>query len=38
MKILTRHTDCVYSLVVLPDGLLASGSDDKKIRIRDDQN
>jgi len=30
---LTGHTDTVASLVVLPDGLLASGSYDKTIRI-----
>jgi len=34
-KILTGHTSSVLSLVVLPDGLLASGSgsEDKTIRI-----
>ncbi len=30
---MTGHTDWIYSLVVLPDGLLASGCDDDTIRI-----
>ena len=29
----TRHTDYVGGLVVLPDGILASGSDDRTIKI-----
>ncbi len=33
IRTLTGHTDWIYSLVVLPDGLLASGCDDDTIRI-----
>ena len=33
IKTLTGHTSSVYSLAVLPDGSLASGSYDETIRI-----
>jgi len=33
IKTLEGHTKQVISLIVLPDGTLASGSDDKTIRI-----
>jgi WD40 repeat protein len=35
LKLLSGHTNSVLSLAVLPDGSLASGSDDTKIKIWD---
>jgi WD40 repeat protein len=35
IKTLSGHTSSVYSLAVLPDGSLASGSVDTKIKIWD---
>jgi len=38
IKTLTGHTDFVRALSVLPDGSLASGSEDKTIKIWDVRN
>ena len=38
IQILTGHNDIVYSLAVLPNGLLVSGSSDTSIRIWNTKN
>ena len=37
LKTLSGHTDYVRTLCILPNGLLASGSEDKKIMVWKEQ-